>query len=134
VLLLVVAGYLVRGHSVNWQIMAIALARFANGVFIVTPVFLYILTRLCGISFRELMPSVVPSFVSSASVVGIVTLVHYFVIPVNGRPIISLALEVVAGSIVGLAVLLHLDVSLRGSLTTMLQRTLKVRLVPSEAE
>jgi hypothetical protein len=56
------------------------------------------------------------------------------VIPVNGRPIISLALEVVAGSIVGLAVLLHLDVSLRGSLTTMLQRTLKVRLVPSEAE
>lgn len=134
VLLLVVAGFLVHGRSVNWQIMGIALARFANGVFIVTPVFLYILMRLCGISLRDLVTAVTPSFLSSASVVGAVTLVHYFGLPANGKPLISLALEVATGGVVGLAVLLHLDTPLRGSLAMMLHRTLRSRLVPSEAE
>lgn len=123
VILLVVAGFVVRGHSVNWQIMAIALARFANGVFIVTPVFVYILMRLCGISFRDLMASVVPSLVSSASVVGAVTLVNHFRSPAIDRPMISLVLEVGVGAVVGLAVLLQLDVQLRRSLAAMLYRT-----------
>ncbi len=128
VLLLVVAGFVVRGHSVNWQIMAIALARFVNGVFIVTPVFVYILMRLCGISFRDLAATVVPSLVSSASVVGAVALVHHLGLRANHRPMISLVLEVAVGSIVGLAVLLQLDTQLRRSLVTMLYRT-KSRLV-----
>jgi O-antigen/teichoic acid export membrane protein len=132
--LLVVAGFLARGQSLNWQITGIALARFVNGVFVVTPVFLYILMRLCGISFRDLMASVVPSCLSAASVVAAVTLVHYFVVPANCRPLILLASEVAVGSVVGCAVLVYLDTPLRGSLTTILHKTLRARLVPSEAE
>jgi O-antigen/teichoic acid export membrane protein len=134
VLLLVLAGLLVRGHSVNVQIMGIALARFANGVFVVAPVFLYILARLCGISFRDLLSSVAPSLLSSASVVGAVTLVRYFMLPANSGSLIVLMLEVGVGAIVGLAVLLHFDKPLREFCATLFCRTLKPPLLPSEAE
>jgi teichuronic acid exporter len=134
VLLLVVAGFVIRGHSVNWQIMAIAFARFVNGVFIVTPVFVYILMRLCGISFRDLMASVVPSLLSSASVVGAVLLVPHLGLPANTKPLNWLVLEVVVGGIVGLAVLLKLDRQLQGSVAAMVYRTKSQFVSPRQSD
>jgi hypothetical protein len=133
VLLIVGAGILARGHSVNWQIMAMALARFANGVFLVTPVFLYILMRLCQISFRELLFAVTPAFLSSASVVGAITLVQYFS-PATNKPVFSLVAEVTIGAIVGLPVLLHFDKPLGDFFASSLRRAFRPTLIPSGAE
>ena len=47
---------------------AIALARFATGAVLVTPVFLYLLLRLGRISVRDLHKSIAPSLASAAAV------------------------------------------------------------------
>jgi O-antigen/teichoic acid export membrane protein len=133
VLLIVGAGTLARGHSVNWQIMAMALARFANGVFLVTPVFVYILMRLCQISFRELLFAVTPAFLSSASVVAAIMLVQYF-LPATNKPMLSLVAEVTIGAIVGLSVLLHFDKPLGDFFALSLRRAFRPTLIPSGAE
>jgi hypothetical protein len=133
VLLIVGAGILARGQSVNWQIMAMALARFANGVFLVTPVFLYILMRLCQISFRELLSAVTPAFLSSASVVAAITPVQYLLRATN-KPMLSLAVEVAIGVIVGLPVLLHCDKPLADFFASSLRRAFRPTLIPSSAE
>jgi PST family polysaccharide transporter len=123
--ILVVAGVLVRHGPVGSQIMGIALSRFVSGVFVITPVFLFILMKLSGITFRDFIGAVTPSTLSSACVVLTVYLFHLSGLLAGGRPAFLLAAEVVVGGIVGLAVLLGLDSPLRRSIGGLLQRNLK---------
>lgn len=130
--LLVVAGLLVRHGSAGSQIAGVAAARFITGALIVTPVFLSIFMRLCKISWRELLASVAPSAIASASVVGSVMLFHTTGWLASGKPIFLLIAEVVIGGVTGLAVLFRLDVQLRRSVTDLLQRALARQVVPKE--
>jgi hypothetical protein len=124
-IILVLVGLMVRDGSVNSQIVGIALARFIATVFLVTPVFLYILMRICRISFRALVTAVVPSALSSAGVVLVVAVFQASGFLVTAKPVIVLIVESLIGGTAGLAVLLSLDGQLRLAIFSLVQRTLR---------
>jgi O-antigen/teichoic acid export membrane protein len=116
---LVCAGSIVRNGSISSQILGIAMARFVTGAVLVTPVFVFILLRLCGISFREFIFVVAPSAISAASVV-----ISTFLFSLSGwlqagRPIILLTAEIAVGAVVGIVVLLGLEAQLRRSVAAL---------------
>lgn len=133
-LLLAVAGFMVRGAPANWQIMAVALSRLVTAALIISPVYLYILMRLCKTSFQELMAAAGPAISASLSVVGAVSLLAYSSLLASDRPLFLLALEIAVGSTVGLLVLVGLDTQFRISLIMMRDRMFGTRLLPSRAE
>jgi O-antigen/teichoic acid export membrane protein len=129
---LVAACLLLRGSSLNWQIMGVAVARFASVALIVAPAFLYILMRLCGISFRDLAGSVAPAAIASGSLVTVVALFHGLRWLPQSRPLNVLAEEIVLGGIVGSAVLLSLDHELRGAIVSLLKKAMRRQTASKE--
>jgi len=121
--ILVLAGVLVRHSDITRQLMGIALARFANGALLVTPVFLYLLLRLCKISVREFALTVWPSAASAVSVLVVLALFEFSGWLGSGKPLLLLLAEVALGGVVGITVLLALETSLRKSLVGMWQRS-----------
>ena len=97
-------------------------ARFATGVFIVMPVFLLIFMRLCKISLRDLIVTVIPSAVASLGVVGSVMLFRMSGWLGSSRPSVILVAEATLGGLVGVTLLFYLDRELRFSLMSLLQR------------
>lgn len=124
IVLLFGAWLIVRHGSVTTQVMGIALARLATMSFVVTPLFVYILVRLSGVSLRSLAAAVFPSVASSVSVVFFVSLFRFSGLLANGKPSVLLAAEIAAGGIAGLVVLLSLDKHLRDSIWVMIQRNI----------
>jgi O-antigen/teichoic acid export membrane protein len=124
-LLLIGTGILARKSPVEWQIVAIALARLVTMACLVTPIFLYILMRLAGISFGDLLSAVMPSALASLSAVGAVILFQISGLLVDRKPVILLIAETIIGGIVGLAVLLVFDSQLRGLALSLKQRTFR---------
>jgi len=120
--LLVIVGLLVRNSTINWQIMAIALVRTVPMVVLVLPVFLYILMKLCDLSFRDLTSAVMPSVLAS---LGAAVAVAPFTLSgwlSGARPWVLLAAEVIVGAVVGLSILLIFDNQLYGFLSSISQR------------
>ena len=122
--MLVGAALIVHNSSFASQIMGVAMARFVTGTFIVTPIFVYILMRMCKISFRDFILVVAPSSISAASVVVAVFLFGSSGWLRSTRPAVVLGAEVAVGGAVGLIVLLALETQLRKSVTALLQRNL----------
>ncbi len=127
---LAAAGLLVRGGAPSTQVSGIAAARFVVAVFLVTPVYVYILMRLSALSIRDFVTTILPSVTASAGVIGSVTLFHSWSWLAAQRPVIILVTEGVVGGITGLAVLLSLERPLRRSVGGMLHRSF-ARLAPS---
>jgi teichuronic acid exporter len=125
IIILVLVGMIVRDGAVNSQIMGIALARFITTVFLVTPVFLYILMRICRISFRALAAAVVPSALASAGVVLVIALFQASGFLITAKPVVLLAVEILIGGSAGLTLLLTLDGQLRLAILSLVQRTLR---------
>jgi teichuronic acid exporter len=121
-ILLVVVGLAVRNRPVTWQITGIAVARTVALAGFVMPVFLYILMRICNISFRDLRIAVAPSVFASAGTIAAVELFHLSGLLANGKPVILLAAEVFVGGVVGVVVLLAADTQLRGFVVALQQR------------
>jgi O-antigen/teichoic acid export membrane protein len=124
-LLLIGAGILVRNNPVGWQIMGIALARLVTMVCLVTPIFLYILMRLAGISLADLVSAIMPSVLASLSVLGAVSLFQVSGFLGDGKPVILLIAETIIGGVAGLTVLLVLDSQLRGLALSLKRRTFR---------
>lgn len=122
VVFLAVAGYLVRGGTLTQQIIGLSLARFVPGFFLVMPAFLYILMRLAGISFRDLVASVAPSAIASGGLVVAIILFQFYGRPANAKPATVLVAELLLGGIVGLTLLVLLDKQLRSAILKMHQR------------
>jgi PST family polysaccharide transporter len=120
--LLIAAGIWVRNSTVQWQVNAIALARFVTIAVLVTPVFLYLLMRLGRISIGELFRSVAPSLAAAAAVFVSVYFLYPSRMVVDLRPILQLGLQVFIGAACGLTVLFFLDRQLCASLVAMVQR------------
>jgi O-antigen/teichoic acid export membrane protein len=120
--ILAAAGFLVRGSSVNAQITGIALARLVTGVFLVLPIFVYILMRYSKISLADLLSSIAPAALSAASTVAAVWLFQYSGSWSGEKPIILLITETILGGTVGLLALLVLDPQLRRFARGLLQR------------
>jgi O-antigen/teichoic acid export membrane protein len=127
------AGTLVRKGPVASQIMGISLARLITGAFLVAPLFVYILMRLCGISLRDFMSSVAPSAISAVTVVVSVLLFDSAGLLQGARPIFVLTAEVAVGGTVGLIVLFGLETQLRKSTVALTQRVLGRRVVARES-
>jgi O-antigen/teichoic acid export membrane protein len=119
---LVVAGFRARSSPITSQIMGIALARFIVGAFLVTPVFLYLLMRLAGIRFRELLSSVAPSVLASISVVSSVIVFRASGWLSSGRPVVLMTTEILIGGVTGLLTLFFLDAHLRLSARRLFKR------------
>jgi O-antigen/teichoic acid export membrane protein len=132
IVFLVAAGVLVRGSSLNWQIMGVALARLASVALIVAPAFLYILMRLCGISFRDIVVSVTPSASASGSLVIAIAVFHASGWLSHFRPVNVLAGETLLGGIVGPAVLLGLDPQLRSAILNLLRKAVRGQIPSKE--
>jgi teichuronic acid exporter len=132
VLFLAVAGYFVRGGTLTQQIIGLSLARFVPGVFLVMPVFLYLLMHLCGISFRDLASAVAPSVLASTGLVATILLFKLSGWAAYAKPVQVLSAEVAAGGIVGLALLILLDKQLRSLFLKMQQRMFGGLTVPKE--
>jgi PST family polysaccharide transporter len=130
--LLLVAGVAARSHPITSQIMGIALARFVIGALLVTPVFLYLLMRLAGITFRDLLCSIAPSVMASVGVVLSVSLFHITGWLSTVRPAALLAAEVFVGSMTGFSILLLLDVQLRDAITRLIKRRIGFDAVAKE--
>jgi|SRR5579864_108234 len=124
----VAAGFLVRNGTVEAQIAGIAVARFAAGALLVTPVFLYIFMRLCKISMRDLILTVIPSGVASVGVVAAVMLFRASGWLAYDRPVILLGAEAAFGGVAGLAILFSLDRELRSSAVSQLNKAFARRL------
>jgi O-antigen/teichoic acid export membrane protein len=122
VVFLAVAGYFVRGGTLTQQIVGLSLARFVPGVFIVMPVFLYLLMHLCGISFRDLAAAVAPSAIASVGLVAAILLFSLNGWAAYARPITVLVAEIAVGGTVGLALLILLDKQLRSVILKLQQR------------
>jgi PST family polysaccharide transporter len=122
VVFLAVAGYLVRGGTLTQQIIGLSLARFVPGFFLVMPAFLYILMRLAGISFRDLVASVAPSAIASGGLVIAIILFQFYGRPANAKPATVLVAELLLGGIIGLTLLVLLDKQLRSTLLKLHQR------------
>jgi RsiW-degrading membrane proteinase PrsW (M82 family) len=122
VVFLAVAGYLVRGGTLTQQIIGLSLARFVPGFFLVMPAFLYILMRLAGISFRDLVASVAPSAIASGGLVIAIILFQFYGRPANAKPATVLVAELLLGGIIGLTLLVLLDKQLRSALLKLHQR------------
>lgn len=122
--ILLVAGLWVRQSVVQSQVDAIALARFATGVLLVTPVFVYLLVHLGRISIRELSASIAPSFLAAVAVELSVFLLTWSRMLSESRSVVQLSADVVIGGTSGVATLLIFDKQLRSALVNLLQRRL----------
>jgi O-antigen/teichoic acid export membrane protein len=122
--ILVAAGLLVRGSAVNLQIMGIALSRLILGVFLVLPIFFWILMRESGISMREVLTAIAPAALSAAVVVGAVKLFQLIGWPATAKPVIVLTIETALGAAAGIATLLWLDAHLGGAVRALIEKWL----------
>ena len=134
ILLLTVAGFVVRGGSVNAQIMAISLASLATSAIIVAPVYLYILMRLANLSLRDLTASVLPSVAAAATVASSAILFQSFRASVGLRPTAQLAAEAIVGFLAGGAALLTFDSHLRAVATRSFAKTFWERQVATSQD
>jgi PST family polysaccharide transporter len=132
VLILIGVGYLVRGAAMERQIVGVALARFVVGALVVTPVFLYILMRLCRISVRDFIAAIAPSALASAAVVAVVAVIQHTDSVWHVRPMILLAWEVVAGGVAGAAVVLALAPELRSVASRNCQKLFRGAVAPTD--
>jgi PST family polysaccharide transporter len=119
---LAAAGFLVRNGSISSQISGIACARFGVGALLVTPLYVYILLRLSGISLRELGAVIAPAALASVGVVAAVALFHLTGWTTAQRPIAVLIGDSAIGGVAGLVVLFGLEKQLRRSVEGILQR------------
>jgi O-antigen/teichoic acid export membrane protein len=119
---LLIAGYFFRHSAETTQLMAIAWSRFFTGAIVVTPVFLFILMRLCGITIRDLIVAVAPSALTSAAVIVAVALFHAIGWLQGGKLIYLLAAEVSIGAVIGSFLLLALDLHLRSAVLGIVHR------------
>jgi O-antigen/teichoic acid export membrane protein len=125
--LLFVAGLLVKNADVGVQITAIALARFAMGAVLVTPVYLYLLMRLGRVSFGELVTAIAPSGLAAIAVLASVYSFNLVYTLPERTPALALAIRVVLGGSAGAAVLLALDSALRTAIVSILRRRVGAR-------
>lgn len=123
-----IAGYLVQNTNTETEIMGIALARFANGAFLVTPIFLFVLLKTSKLTIRRFVGAIAPATMTAAIIVISVYSLQYFNILPNEKPLISLVTQILVGGISGITVLLSIDEQLRKSVSGVLQKLIKTVL------
>jgi PST family polysaccharide transporter len=118
---LVVAGALVRNGSATSQVSGIALARLATGAVLVTPVFLWILMRLCNVGFRNLLSALAPAAATAAAAVGSTLIVQWSGWVAGRAPVVALMVESAVCAVSGVMTLFTFDRELREAVVRMVQ-------------
>lgn len=116
---LAVTALFVKDAQMNWQVTGIALARFVPTVFVVTPVFLYILMHFCKLKLRDLVFAMAPSITSAASIVVSVLALQWIGLFATARPVTVLTSQAIVGGLVGGVSLVMLDKTVRSGLSKM---------------
>ena len=110
---LVVAGLMVQNGSAQYQVVSIAVARLCTGLFLIAPVFVYILLKRSHVSLHDFLITLFPSALASAAVVLSVELFRYSGMFQELRSVIALMQEMAIGAIVGLTTLIFADLKVR---------------------
>jgi O-antigen/teichoic acid export membrane protein len=121
---LCIAALLVKDSGIQSQIAAIASARLAVGGLLVLPVFLWLLLRLSGMAFTEVLAVVTPSAVSAVAVLVPVMVFHAMGWMSGAMPLVRLASEVAIGGIAGVTALLAFDAPIRSNVSNLFYRKL----------
>jgi len=120
--ILVTVALMVKDGSVATQLLGIGFARLLTEVLIVTPAFVYILMRISGISIREFVSAMAPGAFAAGAVLGAVMLLGSVSWLAEAKTVFLLATEVIAGGVVGIAVLMTLEKQLREPVLALLRR------------
>ncbi len=119
---LMVAGWLVQRSLPQTQVLGIAFARLAVGVFLTTPLALIVLSRICRISLTEFLSAILPSLGTSACTATVILLAAAITRPLAWSPLIQLLLQGSFGGAAGLSAILWLHPSLRARCIRMWRR------------
>lgn len=120
---------LVRQGNIVTQITGIALARFIVGGLLVTPVFVYIVMRLCNIRILDIASLIAPSLISAAAIVASVLSFSSTGYLSSKPPLLNLSVEIIIGAVVGVATLLIMDSQLRRLVESLIANTFSRRLL-----
>jgi O-antigen/teichoic acid export membrane protein len=110
---LVVTGLLMRNSTPQLQITGIAFARFLTNGLIVSPVFIYLLARLCKLSVSDLWIAVKPAALAAAGVIAVVAPIGYGGFLAHSTAPLLLGVEILIGGMTGAAIIAGFDSSWR---------------------
>jgi O-antigen/teichoic acid export membrane protein len=114
VLFILVTGFLLRNAEVSWQVSGIALARAIPNIFLITPVFLFLLLHFTGVSFKDLILAILNPILAGAAIIVVILFFNLSGFLSDSKPLAMLVLETSLGGIAGLTTLLAIDKDIRG--------------------
>ncbi len=121
-LILILVAMFIKSSSISTQLMGIGAARFITGAMIVDPICLYLLMRLSGTSLKDIGSAVFPGILAAVAVLAVVAIFGTLSTLIGARNVTVLAAEVVAGAVVGGAVLITTEKQLRAPIMALLRR------------
>jgi teichuronic acid exporter len=112
--ILTVVSAFARSASVQAQVLAIAGARLGLNALVVTPIFVFVLLKLAGISLREFAVAASPSVLASMVVLIVIVLIRVSGLVADQAPMVEVVIAASVAGLAGLTVLLWVDPKFRG--------------------
>jgi O-antigen/teichoic acid export membrane protein len=113
VAVLVAAGLLFQNSLLQYQVLSIATARLFTTLFLVIPIFVYLLLDLSDVSLRDLLASTFPAILASIVVLLSVELFRYVGMFQESISVVALAMQVLIGTVAGVITLTCTDSTVR---------------------
>lgn len=132
-LLLALAGWLVRSSGVEKQVTGIALVRCVSGILLVCPVYFYLLLRFGKVKLREVAHAVLPSILSSVAIFASSLLMGFSGLLSGASPAITLAAQIVVGGVSGSVTYFAFDANARYLVSNILRNFSKSPLFSKDA-
>jgi O-antigen/teichoic acid export membrane protein len=129
---LCVVGFVFKNSPVHAQTEGFAIARVVSSALVFAPIMLFILARLSGISLREFVGAVAPSFVAAAVMTLALGPLSFGTVLKGWKPISALLLEAFVGLVTASATLLLLDNRLRTLVLSSIRPPLRTKYVETE--
>ena len=109
VVFLIVTSFFVHNLSEGGEVTAIALARFASTAAVFTPIFVYILMRICDISNKEFFSAIGGSVLAAAGVAAVVLCLRFAGLEGGSSPLAQVFTKAVIGGSTGIVILVLAD-------------------------
>jgi O-antigen/teichoic acid export membrane protein len=119
---LVLIAVFLKGSPVTAQVMGMALARFAVGVVLFGPIFLFLVVRLSRITMSDFASAVGPSLLAASAMTAAILGISRTEVLARLRPVTALSVEVVFGAAIALGALWMLDHNLREQVWMLVSR------------
>ena len=129
---LCVVGIQLKSAPVHSQLLGYGMARVVSGALIFVPVMTFILARLSGISFKDFVSELMPSFAAAGFVAATVIGLSSSGLLRGYKPIPALIVYAVAGIVSAAGSLLLVDRQVRGHVLPLLRPAVRGKKIESE--